>query len=99
MNIWALKKDIPLRALLLELQQRYSEINWELNSQEQNAQAIELFLPEAPTLSAYVYTFGQNPNSYGIDLRYPIPAHNSVGENENLNLDRAIEIIAIHLFY
>lgn len=99
MNIWALKKDIPLRALLLELQQRYSEINWELNSQEQNAQAIELFLPDAPTLSAYVYTFGQNPNSYGIDLRYPISAHNSVGENENLNLDRAIEIIAIHLFY
>ncbi len=99
MNIWALKKDIPLKVLLLELKQRHNIFNLNLNTAEKNFQAIEIFLPDNPSLSAYVYTFGQNPNSYGIDLRYPITTHNIVGENENLSLDQALDIIAIHLFY
>jgi hypothetical protein len=85
MNIWALKKDIPLKILLLEIVHRYGENILTLN-------------PDDPTLSAYIYTFGQNPKCYGIDLRYPIKVHNIVGENENLSLDKTIEVIAIHLF-
>ncbi len=99
MNIWALKKDIPLKAMLLELEQRFSELKWELNPKEENFQAIDIYIPNSPSLSVYVYTFGQNPNSYGIDLKYPISAHNSVGENENLSLEKALSIISMHLFY
>ncbi len=99
MNIWALKKDIPLKALLLELEQRYTDFAWTLNTKEDNFKALELFIPTDPALSVYIYTFGQNPNSYAIDLRYPISTHNIVGENENLSLDRALNIIAMHLFY
>ena len=46
MNIWALKKDIPLKLLLLELVQRYGENVLALNDSEQNFQAIDIHLPE-----------------------------------------------------
>jgi hypothetical protein len=98
MNVWAIDKDIPLKLLLLELVHRYGENALALNTREQHHQAIDLCMLDDPTLSAYIYTFGQNPGRYGIDLRYPISAHNIVGENENLTLDQIIEILTAHLF-
>lgn len=98
MNVWAIKKDIPLKLLLLELVHRYGENTLALNTREQHFQAIDLCILNAPALSAYIYTFGQNTGRYGIDLKYPISAHNIVGDNENLTLDQIIEIISTHLF-
>ncbi len=98
MNVWAINKDLPLKALLLELVHRYGENTLVLNTPEQHFQAIDLRMFNDTGLSVYIYTFGQNPGRYGIDLHYPITAHNSVGENENLTFDQIVEIIAIHLF-
>ncbi|MDD2659923.1 MAG: hypothetical protein PHY54_09655 [Methylococcales bacterium] len=98
MNVWAIDKDLPLKHLLLELVHRYGENTLALNTQEQHFQAINLCTLNDPALSAYIYTFGQNAGRYGIDLRYPISAHNIVGENENLTLDQIIDIISTHLF-
>jgi hypothetical protein len=98
MNVWAINKDMPLKLLLLELVHRYGENTLALNNQEQHFQAIELCTLNDSRLSAYIYTFGQSTGRYGIDLKYPISAHNIVGENENLVLDQIIEIISIHLF-
>ena len=99
MNVWAIKKDTPLKLLLLELVHRYGENTLALNTREQHYQAIDLCTINDPTLSAYIYTFGQSKGHYGIDLRYPISAHNIVGENEDLTLDQIIEIISTHLLY
>ncbi len=98
MNVWAINKDLPLKLLLLELVHRYGENTLALNTREQHHQAIDICMLDDPSLSAYVYTFGQSTGRYGIDLRYPISAHNIVGENENLTLDQIIEIISTHLF-
>jgi hypothetical protein len=98
MNVWAINKDTPLKLLLLELVHRYGENTLALNNRERHYQAIELCMLNDPALSAYIYTFGQTTGCYGIDLRYPISAHNIVGENENLTLDQIIEILSIHLF-
>ncbi|MDD5578189.1 MAG: hypothetical protein PHY16_02770 [Methylobacter sp.] len=98
MNVWAINKDTPLKLLLLELVHRYGENALALNTQEQHFQAIDLCMLNDPGLSAYIYTFGQNAGRYGIDLKYPISAHNIVGENENLTLDQIIEILSTHLF-
>lgn len=98
MNVWAIDKDTPLKLLLLELVHRYGENTLALNSREQHYQAMELSTLDDPRLSAYIFTFAQNPGRYGIDLKYPITAHNIIGENENLTLDQVLEIIAIHLF-
>jgi hypothetical protein len=98
MNVWAIDKDMPLKLLLLELVHRYGENTLVLNTKEQHHQAIDLCTLNDSGLSAYIYTFGQNAGRYGIDLRYPISAHNIVGENENMTLDQIIEIISTHLF-
>jgi len=98
MNVWAIDKALPLKLLLLELVHRYGENTLALNNQEQHFQAIDLCTVNDSSLSAYIYTFGQNTGRYGIDLRYPISTNNIVGENENLTLDQTIEIISIHLF-
>lgn len=98
MNVWAIDKDAPLKLLLLELVHRYGENTLALNSREQHYQAMELSTLEDPRLAAYVFTFAQRPGRYGIDLKYPITAHNIIGENENLTLDQVLEILAIHLF-
>ncbi len=98
MNVWAINKDIPLKLLLLEMVHRYGENSLALNNQEQHFQAIDLCTVCDPNISAYIYTFGQNAGRYGIDLKYPISAHNIVGEHENLSLDQAIEALSTHLF-
>ena len=98
MNVWAIDKDPPLKVLLLELVHRYGENALALSSQEPHFQAIDLRTRHNNGLSVYIYTFGQLPGRYGIDLRYPIAAHNSIGENENLVLDQILDAIAIHLF-
>lgn len=98
MNVWALDKDMPLKLLLLSLTSHYGENTLALDTQNQHYQAISLYAIEEPSVSAYIYTFGQATGQYGIDLKYPIAAHNSVGENENLSLDQIIEAIAVHLF-
>ena len=98
MNVWSIKKDIPLKLLLLELVYRYGENTLALKEHEQHFQAIDLCTLNDPNLSAYVYTFGQNAGHYGIDLKYPISTNNIVGENENLSLDQILETLSIHLF-
>ncbi|MEQ1638302.1 MAG: hypothetical protein ABL903_16605 [Methylococcales bacterium] len=98
MNVWAIEKDLPLKVLLLELVHRYGENTLALNTQEQHPQSIELRMVDDNGLAVYIYTFAQTPGRYGIDLRYPIPAHNSVGEHENLTFDQVLDVIAIHLF-
>jgi len=98
MNIWAIEKDITLKLLLFELVHRYGQDTLTLNSKELHFQAIDISKLDEPNLSAYIFTFAQDPGRYGVDLKYPISAHNIVGENEGLNLDQTLEIIAIHLF-
>ena len=98
MNVWAINKDNPLKLLLLELVHRYGENTLTLNNREQHYQAIEISTAHDPQLSAYIFTFAQNPGRYGIDLKYPIAAHHIIGENENLSLDQVIDIIDTHLF-
>lgn len=97
MNVWAIDKALPLKVLLLELVHRYGENTLALNTREQHFQAIELCRLDDFSLSAYIFTFGQLAERYGVDLRYPIATHNIVGENENLTLEQTIEIITIHL--
>lgn len=98
MNVWAIDKDIPLKLLLLELVHRYGENALGLNTREQHFKAIELCSLNEPQLAAYVFTFAQDAGCYGIDLKYPISAHNIVGENENLTLEQVISIIDVHFF-
>lgn len=97
MNVWAINKNIALKVLLIELVHRYGEHTILLSDTEQHVQAIEIFTSEQPKLRAYIYTFGQQAGCYGIDLRYPITAHNIVGEHEEQCLEQILSILESHL--
>jgi hypothetical protein len=99
LNVWAMQKDMSLKVLLIEWQHRYGAESLRLNLCEQNFQAVEIIALEHPKLSAYIYTFAQLPQHYGIDLKYPIAMHNIIGENENQNLEQIIAILQSHLFF
>ena len=98
MNVWAIDKDVPLKLLLLELVHRYGENTLALNNRQEHYQAIEISTVNEPGIAAYIYTFGQHAGRYGIDLKYPIPMHNIVGETENQTLEQIMEILSTHLF-
>jgi len=98
MNFWAINKDQPLKVLLIELVHRYGANAIVLNKLEHHQQVIELFTPHQPKLRAYIYTFGQQAGHYGIDLKYPIAAHNILGENEEQSLEQILSILESHLF-
>lgn len=98
LNVWAINKDIPLKVLLIEWGHRYGADKFALNLHEQHFQAIELIAAHNGKLRAYIYTFAQPSERYGIDLKYPLAEHNSLGENENQTLEQIIAILQTHFF-
>ena len=69
MNIWALPKVAELRLVLLTLDQQVGLGGLFLDDKgEQNRRALRLNDPAIPGLSAYLYTYGQPDQRYGLEL-------------------------------
>ncbi len=98
LNVWAIDKDIPLKVLLIEWEHRYGMEKFALNLHEQHFQAIELIAAHNGKLRAYIYTFAQSSERYGIDLKYPLAENNRLGENENQTLEQVMTILQTHFF-
>ncbi|OQK15539.1 hypothetical protein AU255_15030 [Methyloprofundus sedimenti] len=96
MNIWAIEKDLNIKHFLVELVCRYGENTFSLLEHPDQYQAVEIFLGNDNSLSAYIYTFAQAPGKYGVDIKYPISTHNIIGENENLSLEQVFSILCVH---
>ena len=63
-------------------------------------QAVGFFLPAVPGLSAYVYTHGQKPGRFGINIDLPMPdggpSNLVVTAAEGLPLASVVEMLLIH---
>jgi hypothetical protein len=63
-------------------------------------QAIGFYKPEEPELATYIFTHGQPPGTYGIQLTYPDLDDNDVGNVplfcENIRLERLLDLVAMH---
>lgn len=97
LNVWALDKSVELKLVLLELFNRYGEENFLLHLHRGQYQAIELSTRQQPDVSAYIYTIAQQPDRYGIDLKFPMAENNLVGANENFTLESLFSILITHL--
>jgi hypothetical protein len=53
-------------------------------------------MADDPSLSAYIFSFCQQPEHYGIDLFFPLEQSEIVGESEELSLDEALSIVQTH---
>jgi len=96
MNVWSINKELRIKHFLIELVHRYGENTFSCHEHPEQRQAVEIFLSDQSELSAYVYTFAQSGDRYAVDLKYPYPEHDLIGDNENLNLEQLFSILSIH---
>lgn len=101
MNIWSLPKDVYLKHLLLALAERHGLAAIQFDPRwDQEQQALGLAQPDFPGLVAYVYTYGQEPGTFGIHLEYPeLPDSpgRDVRHIEGADLEAALDLIGQHL--
>ena len=100
-NLWALRKDKPLRLALLKLQQCLGPDAFSISRRRcDHPGAVVLCKPEQPEVIAYLYTFGQEEGRFGLHLEYPqfagqAPAAADI--HEELALARVADLLRIHL--
>ncbi len=70
-NVWALRRDKSIRRLLLILREQFGQQAFEIEHDVDTSQfAVFVRHPQERELRAYLFTYGQEPNRYGIHLEY-----------------------------
>ncbi len=72
-NIWSLDKDPSIKALLLLLQHEVGPSGFMLLDEDKlNNKAVRIISPNNPgEASAYLYSYAQRKEHYGLDLEFP----------------------------
>lgn len=100
MNIWAIDKDISIKLLLILLDEK---INLEQLSIVQavalNSKAIRFSDPLIEDLCAYIYSYGQVQDHYGVQLEYPryeTSQFYTTETFEEVTLTRLVDLLTVH---
>jgi hypothetical protein len=100
-NLWGLKKDISIKHLLLLLQQDMGKDGFTLISADQLDNYSIRLGSTLTTATAYLYTYGQRADRYGLDLEYPVNVERDITQQEqsyeDLRYDWLLEILKQHL--
>lgn len=101
MNAWALNKHDSIRLLILLLQDRLGMDAVALSPhQGLGSQAVRLASADDPTLTAYLYSYGQDEGRYGVHLEFPQPDGPDIGSSqdvyENLSVDMLADMLSVH---
>ena len=101
MNVWSQDKHKSLKMLLLTLQTQLANNCFCVSGEtDNNFNAVFLVKPEQPALRAYVFTYGQPPDKYGVHLEYPVFDDNvyntSIQTFENLSLHQIMDALLMH---
>lgn len=100
-NIWALQKDLSIKHLLLMLVETFGKEQLDIPAPEEG-HPCSIMLTNFPAgdLFAYIYTYGQAVEHYGIHLEYPSLADSQRFDTteilEDLSYERLVEILAVH---
>ncbi|MBI1423270.1 MAG: hypothetical protein GC149_07380 [Gammaproteobacteria bacterium] len=102
MNIWALDKDISIKHVLLLLQEGLGVAQFCISTDaELDAMAVRIYRPGEEGMSAYLYTYGQQAERYGVHLEYPALPESAMSKNiemqEDLNFDQLLAVLQVHL--
>jgi len=100
MNIWALDKDNSIKHLLLLLEQDMGADAFTLPDAE-NLHYKSIRLGSTRVLAtAYLYTYGQNREHYGLHLEYTYNQELNSSEQEemyeDLSYEALLEILIVH---
>lgn len=100
-NIWALDKDISIKHLMLMLVEYFGHDAFAIEVERHgHPQSISLYKPDCREIQAYLYTYGQADEHYGVHLEFPAFANDQRFDNteihEDTSLDNLMEILAVH---
>lgn len=100
-NIWALEKDISIKYLLLMLRETFGAETFDVIAPDEgHPQSVNLIRPDEQNLHAYIYTYGQKAECYGIHLEYPSSIDSLRFDTteilEEVGYERLVDILAVH---
>lgn len=101
MNIWALDKDISIKHLLLLLTESLGPQGFcIIDDDTLNEMSIRLHSPNTDQMSAYIYTYAQDPERYGVHLEYPHQIEstngNTIEMQENIEFTQLVALLQVH---
>lgn len=101
MNIWALEKDESIKLLLLLLREQLGQTSFViLENQELHPRAVRLAKTDDLSVTAYLYTYGQQAGTCGVHLELPDHEDASVTNDmeiyEGVGLDRLVAMLCVH---
>lgn len=99
MNIWALKKDVSIQHILILLLEQLGSESFVVNEETQTDYcSVIIHHPKDKSLSAFLFTYGQDDDRYGVHLEYPpsLANGNLYDALENLTVKSLTEALAVH---
>jgi len=102
MNIWALDKDLSIKHLLLLLSECLGGKSFCISRDvELDPMSIRIYKPGEVDMSAYLYTYGQDAERYGVHLEYPLLAETAASKTiemqEDLDFEQLVAVLQVHL--
>jgi len=102
MNIWASKKDISIKHLLLLLDEGFKPGAYQIiDNDADDACSVRLSNTTITPTVLYIFTFGQREGHYGVHIEYPdiqeTNYYDTVEIYENINFDHLVEVIRMKL--
>jgi AAA+ ATPase superfamily predicted ATPase len=100
-NIWAIEKDNSIKLLLLLLTDALSSDDFQISDNKQlDSRSVRIFNKDDELMSAYVYTYGQMENRYGLHLEFPfhdeLDISSSMDIYEALSFKSLVELLCVH---
>ena len=101
MNIWSLFKHRSIKLMLFKAQHQLGLKNICIEDEDNiDFFSIALIKQNQPEVRAYVYTYGQAQEMYGIHLEYPWFIENEFNDviqvYEDLSLNQIVNTLATH---
>jgi hypothetical protein len=100
-NIWALQKHESIKLLLLLLTEKLGPESFIIaENQDLDERAMRLAKVDDPSITAYLYTYGQEEGRYGVHLELPerddVEISNTLEIYERLTIERLVNTLLAH---
>jgi len=100
-NIWAIEKDNSIKLLLLLVTEALSADNFHISENHNlDVRSVRLFKKDDSLISAYIYTYGQLEERYGLHLEFPFHNEMDISSSmdiyEGISFKTLVDLLSVH---